>query len=45
VHAYRFADFDAIQVVDQASAKTIEVGRDDLEAFRVKKKKYEEVVS
>jgi hypothetical protein len=44
VHSYAFTDFDAVQITDQAGARTVVVLRDDLEAFRTRKKKYEDVV-
>jgi hypothetical protein len=44
MRSYRFTDFDHVEIVDQAGAKTVVVSKDDLEKLRTKKLKMEEVL-
>ena len=43
MHAYRFTDFDYVEIVDQNGARTVRASKDDLEKLRTKKIKYENI--
>lgn len=43
VHGYHFNDFDAVSVFDQRAGRSIEVTPAELEDFRTRKKKLEEI--
>ena len=43
IHGYRFGDFDYVEIINQRDGKLIRVSKDDLEAFRKKKVKFEEL--
>ena len=45
IHGYRFEDFDYIEVINQQDAATINVSREELEALRLKKIKFENIVN
>ena len=43
IHGYRFGDFDCVEIIDQRDGRIIRVSKDDLEAFRKKKVRFEEM--
>ena len=44
VHVYRFTDFDYVEILSQADGKLVRVKRDDLEKFRKKKLKFDDIM-
>lgn len=44
-HSYRFANFNYIEIVNQSNGQTLQVSRDNLEAFRTKKIKFEALLN
>lgn len=44
IHGYRFKDFDYVEIINQADGRSVKVSRDDLEKFRTKKIKFEEII-
>lgn len=45
MHGYEFGGFDHIELVNQADGQNIKISRDDLEKYRTKKLKFEEMVN
>ncbi len=44
LRGYRFSDFDDVEVIDQLNGSSVRVVRDDLERFRAKKAKLEDII-
>lgn len=44
LHGYKFADFDVIEIVSQKDGRTVTILKEDLEAVRTKKMKFEDIV-
>lgn len=44
LHGYRFDAFEYIEVVNEGTATSVKVSKDDLELFRMKKVKLEEII-
>ena len=45
IHGYRFEDFDYVEVINKKDTATINVSREELEALRLKKIKFENIVN
>ena len=45
LHGYHFEDYDYIEIIDEASGKTLKVTKDAAEKFRKKKLKFEDILS
>lgn len=43
IHGYHFKDYDGVEVFDQKEGRSIEVNPQELEAFRTKKMKFNEI--
>ena len=43
IHGYRFKDYDGVEVLDQKEGRSIEVNPEELEAFRTKKLRLNEI--
>lgn len=44
IHGYEFKNFDSIELVNQADGKSIKISKDDLEKYRKRKVKLEEIM-
>jgi hypothetical protein len=44
IHGYDFNAFDYIEILNQADGKDYKISRDDLEKFRTRKVKFEQIV-
>ena len=45
LHSYRFDDFEYIEIMNQADAKTLRIAKDKLELFRKKKMSFGDVIN
>jgi hypothetical protein len=43
IHGYHLQDYDGVEVIDQKEGRSIEVGPEELEKFRTKKLKFNEI--
>jgi len=43
IHGYTFGDFDYVEIVDQAGGKVLRISKEDLEKYRTRKLKFEEI--
>ncbi len=44
IHSYRFTDFDFLDILERGENKFLRVSRDDLELYRVKKLRFENLI-
>ena len=45
LHGYHFEEYDYVELVDETSARTLKVTKDDLEKFRKKRLKFDDILS